>query len=59
MRCLACNVELSDHEAKRKFANHEQISNPEDKYLCLCNNCLSDDDDFADELVNAHAELYE
>jgi formate-dependent nitrite reductase cytochrome c552 subunit len=51
MRCLACNVELTDNEAKRKFANHEEIKNPEDKYICLCNNCLSDDDDFVTELV--------
>jgi hypothetical protein len=40
MRCLSCNVALSDKEASRKFKNHEEIRNPEDKYIGLCAHCL-------------------
>lgn len=42
MRCLACNVILSDREASRKFINHAAISNPEDRYIDLCDNCITD-----------------
>jgi hypothetical protein len=40
MRCLACNKALNDKEAGRKFKNHEQIKNPESKFLNLCDGCL-------------------
>ena len=59
MKCLACNTTLNDNEASRKFANHAEIVNPEDKYILLCSNCLSDDEDYAEELINPYAELYE
>lgn len=44
MRCLSCNCELSDREANRKFLEHEEIKNPEDQYVGLCDRCLSDSD---------------
>lgn len=59
MRCLACNVELTDNEANRKYVNHHEIKNPEDKYIGLCSNCMSDDEDFADELINPYGGDYE
>ena len=31
---------LSDDEQKRKYKNHEEIKNPEDKYINLCNKCF-------------------
>lgn len=56
MRCLACNKELSDKEANKKYVNHEEIKNPEDKYIGLCAHCLSSDEDLADTLVNVNYE---
>jgi len=32
MRCLACNIELTDYEATRKDSN--------DQYIDLCNTCF-------------------
>lgn len=32
MRCLACNIELTDYEATRKDAN--------DQFIDLCNHCF-------------------
>lgn len=40
MRCLACNKELSDYEANRKYVNHAEIKSPELKYISLCDNCI-------------------
>jgi hypothetical protein len=55
MRCLSCNKALSDKEANRKFKNHEEIKNPEDKYMGLCDCCLGgaelDDEDLSHELL--------
>lgn len=58
MRCLACNAELTDNEANKKYSNHEEIKNPEDKYIGLCSHCLRDDDgdDISENLVNIHTE---
>lgn len=52
MRCLACNVILTDHEATRRFSESKE-------FVDLCNHCfysgVSDDvnfserDDLADE----------
>jgi ferredoxin len=44
MHCLSCNVILTDSEASLKYNNHEEISNPEDKYIGLCSRCLKDSD---------------
>lgn len=44
MRCLSCNIALTDKEASRKFKNHEEIKNPEDKYIGLCSHCLGTTD---------------
>ncbi len=44
MRCLSCNKNLSDREANRKYANHIEIKNPEEKYIGLCDHCLVDTD---------------
>lgn len=44
MRCLACNVILTDREASRKFVGHANITNPEARYIDLCDNCLVDTD---------------
>jgi hypothetical protein len=52
MRCLSCNTALSDKESVRKFKNHEEIKNPEDKYICLCDRCLYGAEFDDDELVN-------
>lgn len=41
MKCLSCDVILNDKEQVRKYKNHEEILNPEDKYIGLCNRCLS------------------
>lgn len=57
MRCLACNAELSDKEANKKYANHEEIKNPEDKYIGLCSRCLSDaESDLDTDLISYHIE---
>jgi hypothetical protein len=57
MRCLACNVELTDKEANKKYLNHEEIKNPEDKYIGLCSHCLCDSDGELDlELINSYTE---
>lgn len=40
MRCLACNKELSDYEANRKYVNHAEIKSPELKYIGLCDECI-------------------
>lgn len=42
MRCLACDCNLSDKEANRKFLNYTEIKNPEDRYIGLCDPCLKD-----------------
>lgn len=44
MRCLACNVILTDREASRKYVNHANIPNSKDKYIDLCDHCLVDTD---------------
>jgi hypothetical protein len=51
MRCLACNVILNKEEQQRKYTNHEDIKNPEDRYLGLCDCCLGigTDDDLSDD----------
>ena len=40
MKCCSCDVVLSDDEQKRKYKNHEEIKNPEDRYVGLCNRCF-------------------
>lgn len=44
MRCLACNKELTDFEATRKYANTRE-------YIDLCNECYKEikDDIVVDE----------
>lgn len=44
MRCLSCNCNLSDREANRKYSNHEEIKNPESRYIGLCDDCIIDTD---------------
>lgn len=56
MRCLSCNCALTDKEASRKFHNHEEIKNPEDKYLNLCDGCLYTAELDEDDLVNHYSE---
>lgn len=56
MRCLACDVVLSDREASRKYGNCKDISNPEEQYIGLCNHCLKDTDLTYVENVNASDE---
>lgn len=63
MRCKACNKNLSDREANRKFTNFHQIQNPEDRYINLCDwdlresglefieNPLLNDDNYEEELL--------
>lgn len=51
MRCLACNKELTDKEASRKYENHEDIKNPEEKFIGLCSKC-SYDTDYDDVLLS-------
>ncbi len=40
MRCLACNENLSDREANRKYPDAHKIKNPEDRYIMLCDPCI-------------------
>lgn len=40
MRCLSCNRNLSDREANRKYANWQEIKNPEERYIGLCDDHL-------------------
>lgn len=44
MRCLACDCRLSDREANRKYANYQEIKNPESRYIMLCDDCIQDTD---------------
>jgi hypothetical protein len=44
MRCLACNVILTDREASRKYVSHATIENPNERYIDLCDKCLVDTD---------------
>lgn len=44
MKCLSCDAVMNDKEANRKYLNHEEIKNPEEKYIGLCDRCLSDSD---------------
>jgi hypothetical protein len=44
LRCLACNGNLSDKEAGRKFSNWRLIKNSEERYIGLCTGCISDTD---------------
>lgn len=52
MRCLACNVILSEEEQQRKFTSCGNKGNPESQYVMLCNSCLGigTDDDLSDDL---------
>jgi hypothetical protein len=59
MRCLSCNVLLDEKEQKRKYKNHEEIKNPEDKYIGLCNRCIADSELEIDDLINVSVEVYE
>lgn len=52
MRCLSCNKNMNDREANRKYLNHQEIKNPEDKYIHLCDGCLSESDLAFDEPNN-------
>jgi hypothetical protein len=40
VRCLSCNGNLTDREASRKFDNWRDISNPEQRYIMLCDKCI-------------------
>lgn len=42
MRCLACDVVLTEREATRKYEDAERISNPEEQYIGLCTHCIQD-----------------
>lgn len=42
MRCEACNKNLTDREASRKYLNWQQIQNPEQRYIGLCDRCIQD-----------------
>jgi hypothetical protein len=44
MRCLACDCNLSDREANRKYENWQEIKNPESRYIMLCDDCIVDTD---------------
>lgn len=40
MRCKACNWNLSDRAASRKFLGWREITNTEDRYISLCDGCI-------------------
>lgn len=44
MYCFSCSKRLSDKEAAIKFEHHEEIKNPEDRYVNLCTSCLRESD---------------
>ena len=55
MKCLSCDVILTDKEQIRKYGNHEEIKNPEDKYIGLCTSCFSAGQ-FDDDILDAYIE---
>jgi len=63
MRCLCCNRAMTVAEANRKYANHEDIQNPEDKYIGLCNVCFSgselDETELEAPAITTEGEEYE
>lgn len=44
MRCLACDSNLSDREANRKYVNWREIKNTEQRYIGLCDDCICETD---------------
>jgi hypothetical protein len=42
VRCEACNKNLTDREASRKYLNWREIQNTEERYINLCDNCIKD-----------------
>jgi len=44
MHCRACDCELTDEEAVRKYDNWKEIENPEERYIDLCNRCIGKSD---------------
>jgi hypothetical protein len=56
MKCLSCDVILDDKEQSRKYKNHFEIKNPEDRYIGLCNRCLRNGELDADELESVFVE---
>jgi hypothetical protein len=52
MRCLACNVILTEEEQQRKFTSAGDKGNPESQYVMLCNSCLGvgTEDDLSEDL---------
>lgn len=53
MKCLACDAVLTDREQLQKYRNHEEIKNPEHKYIGLCTSCFSAGQ-FDDEQLDAY-----
>lgn len=42
MRCRSCDCSMSDRETNRKYSSWREIKNPEDRYIGLCDGCISD-----------------
>jgi hypothetical protein len=40
LRCLSCNAELNAFEQRRKYKEHLEIVNPEERYIGLCDGCF-------------------
>lgn len=40
MHCRSCNKILTDEEASLKYDGWEEIKNPEERYIELCNKCI-------------------
>lgn len=52
MKCLSCDVILSESEQNRKYKNYEEIKNPEDRFINLCDSCLYYSDLDVDNLTH-------
>lgn len=40
MRCSSCDKNLTDREASRKYLHWQEIPNPEERYINLCDHCI-------------------
>lgn len=40
MKCLACDVILTDRQASRKYENWRDLPEGEGRYIMLCDHCI-------------------
>lgn len=44
MKCLSCDLILSDRESSRKYTNWRELPEGEGRYIMLCDRCVRDTD---------------